>query len=109
MAKKKQPEKKLVKLKAPSSMAVKYQIMELATGSPMICCAAALGVCWSDVKAPRVRWKTGHAAEYGAQVLDFLLGRGMGIDAVSEAGSRACGLITESLPSAEEEEAALGN
>ena len=100
---------KPLKLAAPSSMAVKYQIMELATGSPMICCAAALGVCWRGPKAPRVRWQTGKAAEYGAAVLDHLLDRGMKIDQLSDEGSRACSLITESLPTGEEEEAELGN
>lgn len=98
-----------LKLKVPGQMSVRYQILELAQGSPLICCAAALGVCWKSPKAPRVRWKTGNAAEYGAKVLDHLMERGMSIDQISEEGSRACGMIADSLPSGEDEQEALGN
>ena len=98
-----------LKLKAPGQMSVRYQVLELATGSPLVCCAAALGVCWQSPKPPRVRWKTGHAADYGAAVLDHLIERGMAIDQISEEGARACGMIADSLPSGEAEEEALGN
>ena len=100
---------KEVKLKVPGSMAVRYQILELASGSPMICMAAALGVCWSGHGAPGVRWKTGHAAEYGAAVLDWLMARKWTIERINAEGSEACGLISDSLPTDDDEKEALGN
>ena len=100
---------KEIKLKAPSSMAVRVQIAELLSGSPSIAGAAALGVCWRGAGAPGVRWKTGKAADYGTAVFDKLLESGMSWSRLNELAVEAVGLISAGLPTDEEEATAMGN
>ena len=100
---------KEIKLKPPGSMAVRVQIAELLSGSPSIAGAAALGVCWRSGGAPRVRFRTGQAAKYGADVYDWLLDNGMSWARLNVLSVEAIGLISASLPTDDDEDAALGN
>jgi len=96
------------KLRAPSSMAVRMQVLELFAGSSVIASAAALGVCWKGQGAPRARWRTGGAAEYGAAVIDYFDGL-VDPDTFQEWLLEAVEVLSASMPSADEHEEAAGN
>ena len=70
--------------------------------------AAALGMCWTAMRkqgAPRYR---GVVLDYGGDVLEMLLTRGVPMADIIAAGNEALTLVLESLATKEQHEEAVG-
>lgn len=93
----------------PKSFTVRHEIATAARDSSMQRAAgAALGLC---VKGLRLRDHVykGNAGQYGAEVLDALVERGMDVAELMDAGVELVGRIIDTLPRRKEIQAVEGN
>jgi hypothetical protein len=99
-----------VELKPPASLAAAYDVAAAAGKNSMRGLAAALGLCWDGKQRLRSDFtSTYNALEFGGQVFDELLAWGAKPEEIQAAGAAALVLACDSLPSADEVDAAEGN
>lgn len=92
----------------PKSFTVRHEIATAANVSMLRAAGAALGLC---VKGLRLRDHVyrGNAGQYGADVVDALVERGMDVGELMEAGVEIVSRICDTLPRRKEVAAVEGN
>jgi hypothetical protein len=92
----------------PKSFTVRHEIGSVASVSMQRAAGAALGLCVKGLRLREHAYK-GNANQYGADVLDALVERGMGIEDLMDAGVDLVMRVLDTLPQRKEVEAIEGN
>lgn len=99
-----------VTIALPKSLSVRYDVASFYSSNPTRACAAALGLCWGGLGRPKAKYESSYSVgQYGGEVLDELLSRGVPLHEIVAAGSVAFITICRSLPQAGEVDKAEGN
>ena len=99
-----------VTLTLPKSLSVRYEIAAFSMSNENRARFAALGQCWGGLGRPKARYETSYnVGQYGGEVLDELLQRGVNLHELRAAGAWALSKIYQSLPQPEEVDKAEGN
>ena len=100
-----------VRLTIPRSYSVAQDVVLAASTNPLRAFAAALGACWTGHGRPKVTYQAaGYSAlDYGGQVRDELVARGVSSADVTAAGVEAFNLLADQIIPAAEVDAAEGN
>lgn len=94
----------VIRLAAPRSPALRWDIFGHTYHNVMRAQCAALGMCWRSKGAPKANLGacSYNVGDYGAKVMDELLGRGLKYGEIMAAGSTAIALLVVDLVSEEE-------
>lgn len=91
-----------IPLRPPKSLASCYDIVLSAQTNPQRAFAASLGMCWVGPGKPRAKYERSFSPlQYGGEVLDELLSRGISIGDIQTAGILAFGLVSKAIVPAE--------
>lgn len=97
-------------LTLPKSMSVRYDVAAYYNVNSTRALAAALGLCWGVIGRPKAKYEDSYSVgQYGGQVFDELLSKGVSAQEIALAGSWAYVMIARSLPQAGEVDRAEGN
>lgn len=99
-----------VTLVLPKSLSVRYEIAGFYSTNANRARAAALGLCWGGLGRPKARYESSYSlGQYGGEVLDELLQRGIDPIELRTAGTWAIATIFASFPRPDEVDRAEGN
>lgn len=94
----------------PKSLSVRFDVAAYYQTNSTRALAAALALCWGGMGRPKAKYESSYnVGQYGGEVFDELVGRGVSPAEIAAAGSWAYVLIARSLPQAGEVDRAEGN
>ena len=99
-----------VTLVHPKSLRLRFDVAAFYPQNPTRACAAALGLSWGGLGRPKAKYESSYSVgQYGGEVFDELVSRGVSPAEIAAAGSVAFITICRSRPRADEVDKAEGN